>query len=171
MSKLDSITIIDDAMYIAVDVGKTGAIVAAHRVKGDSDLNIRVYSMDDYQDFLNWFSGLSYPEDFHIFIEKQQASPKQGVSSAFQTGYGFGRVQGWFEAFFDLSDITFVQPKTWMAHLGIKGGMERKDRKVEIEKLVKEIFPRVSTRGPRGGLMDGVSDALGILYYGMSYAT
>lgn len=166
MSELDSIITIDNTLIASIDPGKTGAIICYRKSFGFRKLD--VFQFPHVSDFLDILAETDR-WDFHIYVERQQCSPRQGVSAAFQTGFGYGQILGWFEAFG--IDITLVQPKKWMAFLGVKGGQERKARKQNIEELVKPFYPEVDTRGSRGGLLDGISDALGIMHYGAHHVS
>jgi hypothetical protein len=100
------------------------------------------------------------------YIEQQQSSPQQGVGSAFTTGRGYGFYLGFLEAL--KINIVIVQAKKWMKLLDIPSGMEYKARKELIAKKILEIYPELPIYGPRGGLIDGLSDATGILNYAIN---
>jgi len=68
------------------------------------------------------------------------------------------------------SPIDLVTPKTWQKHIGLKPiKTGTKGRSTIIKKNIAEIcerlYPNVNIRGPRGGLLDGHSDALMIAHY------
>lgn len=105
-----------------------------------------------------------FPSRTLIFIEKAQAMPKQGVSSTFNYGTGFGRLIGWCEALglpFEL-----VTPQAWMRvmHAGTTGT----DSKARSLQAAQRLFPGVSLipgkcRKPHMGLVE----ALLICEYGV----
>jgi crossover junction endodeoxyribonuclease RuvC len=83
---------------IGIDPGLEGAIVAlkldgtlffwdtpTHRVSAKSSK--REY---DFWSVRNILAASGMHEPKHVYIERQQAMPKQGLSSTFKTGLGFG---------------------------------------------------------------------------------
>jgi crossover junction endodeoxyribonuclease RuvC len=53
----------------------------------------------------------------HIYIEKQQAMPKQGVVSTFKLGYGFGQIVS--TCALSRSPYTLVTPNNWKRALNL----------------------------------------------------
>lgn len=74
----------------------------------------------------------------HVYVEKAQAYPKQGVSSVFAYGTGFGRLIGWLEAL--QVPYTLVTPREWqkLMWLGTDTKLETKERSLQA---VKRLFP------------------------------
>ena len=70
----------------------------------------------------------------HVYIEKQQAMPKQGVSSTFKLGFAYGQIV----AAVALSNIpyTIVTPSTW------KRSMNLPKDKDAARRLAVQWFPR-----------------------------
>jgi len=64
--------------------------------------------------------------------------------------------------------FELVQPKAWQQAVGIPAKKDR-DPQDELKRLVAdrahELYPDAQLYGPRGGLMDGRSDALMIAHY------
>jgi hypothetical protein len=103
--------------------------------------------------------------DVRVFLESAQAMPKQGVSSTFKTGLGFGLWQG-ICAGLGLS-YEIVHPRTWQKVMlrDVPGG-ETKDRSMA---KCQQLFPDIPLMKPRGRVlsMDGRADAALIAAYGM----
>jgi hypothetical protein len=153
----------DKILHVAIDPGVTGGIALQDWVG-----NVYTYEMKNYMKFITSIvDELDGGTIVKVMIERQQCSQRQGVSQAFKTGFGFGQITGWFEGLSRVGqvEVVLVQPKKWMASLRIAGGMERKARKQAIADKVSKIYPEVPMYGPRGGLIDGISDALGILAF------
>lgn len=93
----------DERIYGGIDPGKTGAIALVH----DSGF-VEVWDWDDlrYMRELQWSDRIS-----KIFIEKQQAFPKQGVVSVFKLGMNYGQWLGRLEAFNIPHEI--ITPQKW----------------------------------------------------------
>jgi hypothetical protein len=74
----------------------------------------------------------------HIYIERQQAMPRQGVVSTFKLGYGFGQISSTCA----LSKVPFslVSPAKWKRALALP-----KD-KDSARRLAQQWFPELSER-------------------------
>jgi hypothetical protein len=74
----------------------------------------------------------------HIYIERQQAMPRQGVVSTFKLGYGFGQISSTCA----LSKVAFslVAPAKWKRDLALP-----KD-KDSARRLAQQWFPELSER-------------------------
>ena len=113
--------------YIGVDPGLHGALVVL-TTEGDIMYSVRadeyterakpksarrLYMPTSMRTELARFCG---PQDasglrFHVCIEAQQAMPKQGVSSSFLTGRGYGLWEGLVVGLG--LPYTIVQPRAW----------------------------------------------------------
>lgn len=102
-----------------------------------------------------------FPDVTHAFLERVQAQPKDGGSSAFKFGTVFGGLQGMIAA--KGVPSTLVTPRVWMKQMGVGGG----DKTASVIRA-SELFPEDAAqfRGPRGGLKDGVAEASLIALYG-----
>lgn len=130
----------------AIDPGKTGGvcIMAPQRTE--------VHKLDGFN--LKLLRACT-----HVFVEKAQAMPKQGVSSMFSYGVGFGRLIGWLESM----DVpyTLVTPQAWMKtmHVGTDAKLDAKKRSLQA---AQRMFPRVSllaserSKKPHEGLIDAL---------------
>jgi hypothetical protein len=100
--------------------------------------------------------------DVTAYLEKAQAMPKQGVSSTFRTGEGFGLWQGILSAL-GIS-LIIVTPQRWQKKVlaGLQGST--KDRSAIA---ATRLFPDVSfvAEGCRK-IHDGMTDAACIARYG-----
>lgn len=104
----------------------------------------------------------SMPADRAI-IEAVHAMPKQGVTSSFSFGDGFGTVKT-MVAFLGIPQ-RLVEPSVWTRMVGLKSGAT----KDEHARLAMQTFPEHAGlfRGPRGGALDGRADAALIALYGL----
>ena len=93
-------------------------------------------------------------EDVHAI---QGTSAKSNFSFGFNTGLVTGMIQG---AGLSLDKVT---PKKWQKFIGVrtKGKLIKK----EVADICERLYPQAEIKGPRGGLMDGRSDALMIAHY------
>ena len=73
----------------------------------------------------------------HIYIEKQQAMPKQGVSSTFKLGYAFGQIVT--TCALSRSPYTLVTPNNWKRALSLP-----KDKDA-ARRLASQWFPDLAS--------------------------
>jgi crossover junction endodeoxyribonuclease RuvC len=73
----------------------------------------------------------------HIYIEKQQAMPKQGVSSTFKLGYAFGQIVTSVALF--RRPYTLVTPVTW------KRSMNLPRDKDAARRMAQQWFPDIAS--------------------------
>jgi crossover junction endodeoxyribonuclease RuvC len=73
----------------------------------------------------------------HIYIEKQQAMPKQGVSSTFKLGYAFGQIVT--TCALSRSPYTLVTPNNWKRSLNLP-----KDKDA-ARRLASQWFPDLAS--------------------------
>ena len=92
-------------------------------------------------------------------IEEQHAMPKQGVTSTFQTGFGFGLWMGFLTAYWVKHEK--VRAQDWKKALGIPAGSDKSASVAAAQRL----FPGGDFTGPRGGIKDGRADAALIAEY------
>lgn len=96
-----------------------------------------------------------------VFIEKVHAMPKQGVSSTFKFGMGYGLVIGVCEALG--IPYRLVTPQAWKKVV-LAGTTKDKDAAVSF---VRRAYPGVDlTPGKKRVPHDGIADAVCIAEYG-----
>ena len=96
----------------------------------------------------------------HVFIETQQAMPKQGVSSTFQTGYGYGVWIGLITAL--QIPWTPVRPSTWKR--AMLPGLDKADKTSSRIAAIR-MFPMLADALRRNS-DHGRAEALLIAEYG-----
>lgn len=106
------------------------------------------------------------PAETLVVIERTGVRPGEGVVSAHSIGWGAGLWTGMLVGL----QLPYLQvaPTTWRAALlkGMPKAESPKQRKEQAALVAGQLFPRVSLRGPRGGLLDGHADALLLAEYG-----
>ena len=73
----------------------------------------------------------------HIYIERQQAMPKQGVSSTFKIGFSFGQIVT--TAALSRTPFTIVSPSIWKKFLGLQRDKDAARR------LAQQWFPELAS--------------------------
>ena len=113
-----------------------------------------------------WYQGLNEQHDVQMTVIEDVhsifgVSAKSNFNFGFNTGLVTGIVQGLG------LPLAKISPKKWQKTINVK--TKGKDIKKEVAKIAQSLYPHVELRGPRGGLIDGKSDALMIAHY--SYLT
>jgi crossover junction endodeoxyribonuclease RuvC len=145
-----------EKVYIGIDPGKRGSLAVI-----DDDYNV-LELIDYHENIASDMIKLKYKYTIKMgALEKVASMPGQGVTSVFSFGVNFGFWQGMLEAL----GIPFVlvRPQEWQKGLGLP--KDKKDRKKAIAHSAKTRFPSAELYGPKGGLLDGRSDALMIASY------
>lgn len=93
-------------------------------------------------------------EDVHAIFG---VSAKSNFNFGYNTGLITGIIQG------TGAGIDRVTPKIWQKHVGVKA--KGKEIKKDVAGICERMFPDADIYGPRGGLLDGRSDALMIAVY------
>ena len=153
---------------MGIDNGLDGALVCLNSDGGISKLVMptiesgtgkREYDVQVIVGFV-----LCYRPD-HVFLEKAQAMPGQGVSSMFSIGNGYGIMRGIIGA---LSiPHTLVHPKTWQKVMF--KDVPKQDTKAASVKVCKRLFPQLDWKASDRcrKAHDGLTDAALIAAYGM----
>lgn len=92
-------------------------------------------------------------------VEKVHSMPGQGVSSTFSFGQRLGEIEGMLMSF--SVPYRLVLPRVWQKNLGLNPKATKKD----IASVLLKLYPHAQLYGAKGGLLDGRSDALGLLHY------
>lgn len=139
-------------IYIGIDPGQEGGIAVL-----DGNTNqVWVYSMPDGPTELAncLFTIKEYQTNGHLAaLEAVHAMPKQGVSSAFTFGMGYGMLQGTLAAY--KIPFIFVTPQKWQK--AVFDSAKRGDTKARSLDLARRLFPQIDLH--RKG-DHGKSDAL-----------
>ena len=94
----------------------------------------------------------------HIYIEKQQAMPQQGLVSTFATGMGYGVYLGLIVA--SGMSYTEVSPRTWKKDLNCPSDKDAS------RKRASELLPQGSHLWQQKN-QDGLAEASLIAYWGI----
>jgi len=147
---------------VGIDPGKTGAIAVVNE-RICAVVDTPVFGTRSRPGDLNpdgMISVLRSMEPHHVYIETQQAMPKQGVSSTFCTGYGYGL---WVGIITTLGlPWTAVRPAAWKRVM--LAGLDKTDKSVSRIAAAR-LFPQVAADLSR--VSDhGRAEALLIAAYG-----
>lgn len=150
--------------WIGIDPGASGAIALITQTEVKA-LEFSSATLHGYREQI-----IEWNQEYDIQgagLEKVHAMPGQGVTSMFSFGQRYGELIGLAVAL--QLPITLVTPKEWQTLLKIKTSdkLTKPQRKKEIAKAVSLLFPQAYSliTGSKGGIKDGVSDAISIAYY------
>lgn len=94
-------------------------------------------------------------------IEDVHAIFGSSAKSTFNFGFNVGILHGIIRTL--NLPLDLVQPKAWQKHAGVMA--KGKLIKNEVKDIGQRIYPGAQVFGPKGGLLDGRSDALLIASY------
>lgn len=152
--------------YVGIDPGNKGAYcLLIPDTKQIAFKNTTVPPMEIYE----WF--LQIQQQFNLVIttiEDVKSFFGMSAKSNFQFGREVEKVN-LIPAMAGCS-IDLVQPKKWQKHIGVKPLKTGTKNRVTIIKkdiagICERLYPKANIRGPKGGLLDGRSDALMIAHY------
>lgn len=111
---------------------------------------------------LDWFQRIDKELNLVVtMIEDVHSIHGTSAKSNFNFGYNVGVVNT--IPLSAGSTVDRVKPKVWQKHVGVKA--RSKTIKQDVADICDRLYPKVDIRGPRGGLLDGLSDALMIAHY------
>lgn len=146
-------------MIVGIDPGKSGgiALISANGQASGIAMPIIGKDIDGHE----LASILSNTQPSVVIIEKVGAMPKQGVTSTFTFGTGYGRLLGVCEAL--AIPYRLVTPQAWKKVV-LAGTAKDKDAAIAF---VKRAFPMVDlTPGRKRVPHDGIADAVCLAEYG-----
>lgn len=104
--------------------------------------------------------------DTMIYVENVHAMPKQGVSSTFKFGMGFGGVLGVLAA--RAFPYTRIEPSVWKRAVGLPAGAPKElsvKRAMEVFPQHARLFVRPKLRGTGVIALDGRAEAALIAWH------
>jgi hypothetical protein len=138
--------------YVGIDPGKKGAVCLIDFTDTPIFWDLSKHSIKDI-----FLSLRAHPRIELVAIEKQHAMPGQGVSSTFTTGFGYGRLIGHLEA----SRLPYIEvsAREWQKGLKLPKTKSKAQHKKNLYEIASGLYPTADFKGPKGGLLDGRSDA------------
>jgi hypothetical protein len=153
--------------YVGIDPGAKGAICLL-----DTNNQSILFKPTGAVDFPpleihNWLMGLHIRSYFRIIgIENVSSVPGASAGSNFKFGFNVGLIRGIAES--TGIGVDLVRPKAWQKAVGIpafKAKTATAIKKKTIAEVALRLYPTADLFGPRGGLLDGRSDALMIAHF------
>ena len=155
-------------VVIGIDPGESGAICVLD--PGSKEV-IFIPTTWKPIETVEWYKALLHECTISVvMVEKVHAIPGAAAGTSFKFGANVNLVET-VPLTLGIS-LDKVTPKTWQkfigltAHANVAAGPARKKAiKHGVADICDRLYPNVNIRGPRGGLLDGRSDALMIAHY------
>lgn len=121
-------------IYAGIDCGyRTGGVALIDKSGFAEVHDLPVYS-EGGVDITALNDILTSVDIDHIFIERQQAMPKQGVSSTFKLGFAYGQI---------VTTVALTQtPYTILTPAGWKKGLRLPSDKDAARRLAQQWYPK-----------------------------
>lgn len=150
--------------FIGVDPGKSGCLAF---YQDDCENGYRFFDWPKDGNTRVYFDSIIEYMDANVndiklaVLERVHALPKQGVSSCFSFGKNFGQ---WL-TFLDMIHVPYITvlPQVWQK--GLLSKADGVDTKAQCYIVMSRMFPNAELTGPKGGRLDGRSDALALAVY------
>ena len=132
--------VIQHAVYIGIDPGQSGGLVALYNDRVVADAMPATE-----RDIWDWFNpprSPAVPVSVYAVIEKVHSMPNQGVSSTFKFGCGYGGLRMALIA----AGIPFeeVTPQAWQKAMGIPRREKTESKtqwKNRLRSIAQQLFP------------------------------
>ena len=150
------------AIFCGIDPGKSGCLC----VLTNSTPTFFDWPKDD--NIITYFRHLENTFPFDLvelaILEKVHAMPKQGVTSMFNFGLGYGAIVAL--ATVSTARLVLVTPQIWKKHV-LAGTNKDKDAAIQF---CNHTYPNVNLILPRcRNAHDGMADAICLAHYGAHY--
>lgn len=140
--------------WIGIDPGASGCMCILYE---DNTVDFYDYKSNQLQTYID--AHIDAEDLQSIAVERVSSRTGQGVKSVFSFGQRLGEIEGMLQTL-GLHYNT-VPPQTWQKYCNV----EPKSGKLGIAAAITALYPDIQVYGPRGGLLDGRCDALGLAHY------
>lgn len=142
--------------FVGIDVGLTGGVA----LTDESQTLISLVRFDkvDALDVLEAAFSASGVHKLDIAVEAVGSRPDQNISSMFNFGASYGRIQGFLRA--HKLDTTYYYPQSWQKYLPHADTPKERVRTFIEQKFSFEPFIFEGCRVPHQGCMDAAAIAI-----------
>jgi len=148
-------------IFIGLDPGLQGGMALINESEGATrimpTIAYRKKRVLDHSTLRSILSGFD-PDETYAVLEQQHPMPKQGVSSMFSIGYGFGALK---QCLIDFSiPHEVVRATVWQKEFGISS--RKGNTKVQALQICQDLFPNVNllatekSKKPHAGIVDAL---------------
>ena len=152
--------------YIGIDPGANGSICVLDRTSSHPMFVSLDPKKHTASEIIEALEDEVDPAYCVAALEEVHSLHGMSAKSNFAFGGMFWRARTILEAMY--MPYELVQPKAWQKAVGApsrKFLAEGMDLKVAVADMAQGLYPKAKLHGPRGGLLDGRSDALMIAHY------
>lgn len=122
-------------VYLGIDPGKKGGLAVIKDLNEEREVRTYPYSDDTLKKICKELTA-DWKNVILCVVEKVGAMPKQGVTSTFNFGKGYGYILGVLEA--NGIPYQLISPQRWKKHFSLNN-----DKNKSIQ-AAKRLFPSVS---------------------------
>lgn len=144
-------------IFIGIDPGQSGGIAYVSEDQMDAGA---IKMPDTDQDLLDYLEEVDQKGQCHACLELVHSMPKQGVSSSFTFGEGYGKLQMALMAM--KIPFTKVTPNKWQKELGCQSKGDKNVTKARAQ----EIFTKLTGGESPIKITHAIADALLLAEYG-----
>lgn len=148
-------------IYVGIDPGDKGAVCALIPELGKAEFFANTEKPKDIHNFLESLSN--HGKVKVVMVEKVHAIQGTSAGSNFKFGMNYSKVLTVSEM--SSYSVDLVTPKKWQKEVGVPSTAKGPNIKKAVGECCDRLYSNVNIRGPRGGLLDGKSDALMIAHY------
>ena len=146
--------------FIGIDPGLQGGIATIHKSGEITTLAMPTLKIGKKRILDNALLAgtFSLPNIFYAILEQQQPMPKQGVTSMFSIGYGFGALKQCLVDFNIPHEV--VRAQTWQKEFDISG--RKGNTKAQALQICQNLFPNLNllaterSKKPHEGIVDAM---------------
>lgn len=139
---------------LGVDPGAEGGVALLC-----DDQPARVWPCHDGWEFNQILKTIDRPTI--VYVEEQASRPSQASNATHKAGQTFGEIIGVLIA--REIPYDFIRPTAWTKMLGIKPRQKTESvtaYKRRHAEVAARLYPHLNFYGPRGGVLDGLADAI-----------
>jgi hypothetical protein len=147
-----------------IDPGANGAICVLDS-KDPGHIGLWGLKKNPIYETANWLHNQHVEA---VWIEDVHSIHGTAAKSNFTFGKNLGYVTAISEIVTQGNFSRLVTPKVWQKYIGVN--VKGPAIKIHVAQIAKSIYPAAIIHGPKGGLLDGYSDALMIAHYGLNHS-
>ena len=142
--------------WIGIDPGASGCL--CHLFE-DNTVTFIDFKATKLLGYITYLEATDLSDVCMVATEAVHAMKGQGVSSMFSFGQRLGELEGMLQTLH--IGYELVRPQAWQKSCQITP----KSGKQGTFQVMSKLYPSALLTGPKGGILDGRCDALGIAHY------
>jgi len=148
-------------IFIGIDPGDKGSICLLEPIQQSLAF---CETTPRFSEIVEWLEKAKLEGDLRMaMVENVHSIPGAAAGSSFKFGRNVEKLHNALEMAKIPMDL--VIPRKWQSTVGLKTKIPKDRIKKEVAAIATRLYPNAPLYGPRGGLLDGRSDALMIAHY------